>query len=126
MTKDELRAAAERILEIAEPRLKHDYMTTEEIVLAVGLACAYLAEHPADDDEPLDVATVESAGLRNTKLPNGDEDDVFVFISEDNTQAIEWGRNSGQLSFAAAITNATNEQFRHVCAALGIELKEGE
>lgn len=91
---------------------------------AIILADAYLAEHPADDGEPVTADWMRSfAPNPGLYFPlNDDESGVwFVFNPEGCYMAISDGVNRS----AELPVPPTRGHVRRLCAALGVELKEG-
>lgn len=122
---DELRATAERLLKWAEKHADDPAAMGKPHVRALihdcgKLARAYLAEHPADDGEPVTVEWLAECGFeRNARyftLPNysGNLFDVVLWADGFN---VRWDGH----------TNCkTRGEVRRLCAALGIQLAEGE
>lgn len=109
-TPDELRAAADRFLAFDG--------TGNVMAEAFLLANAYVAEHPADDDEPITVEWLCVMGweLTDTRLELG----PLSWHGFDNTMRID----CDILTSLPHIT--TRGDVRRLCKVLGIELKEGD
>jgi hypothetical protein len=96
----------------------------------IALARAWLAEHPADEDTPIDSGWLKEIGFYG--YPNGTDLKIGNYpkgnclsrmIGERDKYTI-WAVNSGWLADGAE--PRTRGDLRRLCAALGIELKEGK
>jgi len=85
-----------------------------------ALAAAYLAEHPADDGEPITEEWLRSVGFKVSP------DFEFLFIEAGlRPGTIEFDPDIGWIIFGSKATRLleTRGDVRRLCAALGIELK---
>jgi hypothetical protein len=132
MTTDELRVAAARY---ANPNPATAYpwpcdmheQPAQRSADASMLARAYIAEHPADDETPVDEAWLRAAGFVRGKFP----DDLVAGpilcgivrnpISKDDGKAY-WAVRTYPIPDAAA--PKTRSDVRRLAAALGITLTE--
>ena len=93
----------------------------EDDTAAGRLAKAYLADHPADDDEPVTEEWLCSVGAK--------KDDVSVFFPSpiQGVPAIEFSKEQAWLTnedyAGVEIKLKTRGDVRRLCAALGIEMK---
>jgi len=112
---DELRAAAERALKIADSGSIHPFELEK---LVVKLCVAYLSSHPADSDTPIDEEWLRSVGWNNLNAPH-----YWRFIGNDGFDVVKW---TGGWNFRMhdGFNCKTRSDVRRLCAALGIELKE--
>lgn len=118
MNTNELRAAAERILEgggggnMAHP-VDHD---------AMAVARGYLAEHPADSDEPISRNWLLSVGFKAVPSDMGSTYHDHYQLNLLNL----WQFNGGPwlVNGADWMEFTTRGSVRRLCAALGLELKE--
>ena len=122
MTKDELRAAAERVrsagVNIGNARIEDRNL----------IVTAYLAEHPSDDDDPVTKEWYESVGGRyaddgtySIDLPYREVSLVFYpkGVTASHPQVWLWVPSGVVVS-----VNNTRGHVRRLCAALGAPLKE--
>ena len=141
---DEVRKAAERLRQVYENARNHDscwisrvyepdftgksresdYQRDRDIVTQ-----AYLAEHPADDDEPVTEEWLLSIGFELTRegLPFHREIDGYLKPSPGNLlqpgeSAYDWKLEPPANNLLAVLF--TRGDVRRICRALGIELKE--
>ncbi len=122
MSVNELRAAAERL---TDPEDGIGEGTANDYVCggfaaddAFALATAYLAEHPADDGEPITAEWLRSVGFVAHKPDGLPAYAVLpcVYIRLDG----------GELELdGIPLDFSTRGQLRRLCAALGDPLKEG-
>lgn len=79
---------------------------------------AYCAEHPADDDEPID-DWLESIGLHY------DDDKKAWYAEDDIGRPVEVFYHRGIFVYGTLIANQPSNrgEFRRLCAALGVELQ---
>lgn len=117
----ELRAAAERLLNCPA----HWTYVKRDADVAL-CAAAYLAEHRADDDEPITEDWFKSTGFvgvshyrKCLRFPS--HDDVFVFVLKDGVQPFVEGAGSRIDRFAKC---QTRRDIRRLASALGIQLTE--
>lgn len=87
----------------------------------VPLVTAYLAEHPADDDEPITERWLLSIGVQhaeNTRyvLSQGKYERIWLYFWETGINA--------ELAGGGEIVFATRGDVRRLCAALGIDLNQ--
>lgn len=110
----EVVAAAERLIELHEPRLSKPHLRGESDELIVKVARAYLAENPADDAEPITAEWLEACGFTQ-------EIDAASFAPDKRTWSvcIEGGSN-----YASLPDQFTRGQLRRLAEALGIELRK--
>lgn len=102
---------------------KHDHYNTEWELDALELANAYLAEHPADEDEPVTEEWLRAIGFNDDKEFPGyvillTECGYIECIGFDG--GVEWMLFGNELNPGPQ----TRGQVRLLCRALGIELKE--
>ena len=130
MTEDELRNAAERLRGIEGPTFHGvggtRHISEREYADAVALAMAYLAEHHADDDEPITVEWLERCGSRE---PYEDDHSApptmtipgikFGVLVQSSRRDWDWCRGSKVIA-----TIRTRGQLRRLCAALERPLSE--
>jgi hypothetical protein len=134
MTPSDLRVCAlqveESLLETGDPFSGDDWS-------AMQVVRAYLAEHPADDDEPITAKWLESCGFRlswsttkTTKLDNYNQslgDDVTqsfieVTISSDRSKIDFYGIDNHELGVMKPLV--TRGEFKMMAKIVGIEWKE--
>ncbi len=127
MSVNELRAAAERVIQqVREYDSAGVAMLWEHKAKAV--AEAYLAEHPADDGDGLSVEWMQAVGFVQSgggwwRLGEGTNSMALDY--HDNTEVGDVFRlPSG--SYTPGINVQTRGQLRRLCAALGVPLKEGK
>lgn len=146
MSKDELRTSCERLRNEAYPRAAVSrgadwdswYMPIQEMKDLRLAADAYLAEHPADDDEVADGAWLRSIGATR---PQAAASETVYTLGE--WKAMETGgcgtypillrwdkREVPNPAFIVSVfggivfARPTRGDIRRLCKALGIELKE--
>lgn len=123
----DLRAAAERVISVHEPRLALQHPTSELDPLIVALAKAYLAEHPADD-EPLTRSWLESvagyAEEHQQKVTFFRDDAMPIGLWEvaDGWKVMLIHHSAAQSEIVRGLK--TRGDFYRLCSALGIALKE--
>lgn len=143
-TTEELRRKAERMIDAHEamiallPGLPGGTVIDD----AVEIARAYIADHSADETEPVTEAWLRSVGF----LPNGDDLGEFAIrlwsVGEtecygtdpamhylwsvvDNSSWLEaYGTGGESLCLVELATNNARGDVRRLCRALGIDLKE--
>ena len=130
---DELRAAAERVAKYIRKK--------EPDMLSVGkpmqafmadvrkVAAAYLAEHPADDAEPVTEDWLLSIGFTRNKI----DQVILILESKDLGRAMTYITISPcELCIESDdggsiwLGERTRGDVRTLCRALGVEMKEGE
>lgn len=124
---DELRAAAETYLECAklfeEPS---DRFSMDDGIVMLGaghqLAVAYLAEHPADDDEPLTDESLRAIGFELDK--DAPSWAVVIGKKPHRVRITFAGQPCLRIEEMEIKVNPTRGDIRLLCRALGIELKE--
>ncbi len=129
MTTQELRAAAERLASedaSAYPRHGNAYALTD----AVALARAWLAEHPADDEEPISQSWLLASGWAKVDYSWAGQVQCFEIAN----WGIHWIEGGWGLFYLTADGFDGSETWlshmntrgcvRRLCAALEIELKE--
>jgi hypothetical protein len=119
MTDAELREAANFVVGTAEKYLaEHGTLLLHE---GLKLACAWLAEHPADDGEAIDAAWLKAAGF------DGDAEmkpfGPGMWLGDLRVHHDwRWSWRPGPWPFRAVRTRG---DLRRLAAALGIPLREG-
>ena len=118
--RDELKAAIQQYRDRAYPDTNDGWCDCDAD--AKIIADAYLAEHPADDDEPASEAWLTSVkweAVGNT---------WYCMSAKEGQPILMWVRVDGSLRIAglkeASRINATRGDVRLLCRALGIELTE--
>ena len=94
----------------------------------IAVANAYLAEHPADDDEPIVEAWLLSVGflrdLNEYEITSPTSDGQFVYLTLTRRG---WVLGTGSWSHRSSLllpaTPETRGQLRRLCAALNIPLQ---
>lgn len=146
MTPDKLRAARERLRKVAENMKDHDDASPISRVYAwdtipggptysgdrEAIIAADLAEHPADDETPIDREWLVSLGCKRDDWGSGTAD--FTVPSDDIQLEIRiWADEACGIdaiifnhldSGNVQICVATRGDVRRLCKALGVELKE--
>lgn len=126
MTTNELRETANRVRNVP-PHIEICSAVFRDII---GLANAWLAEHPEDDEQPVDEAWLRSVGFDG----NLDPDMKMTIRPPLFGRAFHYLRHT-QVSFIHGQWFAngmgceqckTRGDVRRLCRALGIELKENE
>jgi len=107
MTSEELRAAAERFIE-------WDRRGVIQSADGAAVCRAYLAEHPADDGEPVTAEWMKACGWEGS----------YVGVFGIQGLAGFWDNGELHLSKPYSLPAATRGQLRRLCAALGVPLKE--
>jgi hypothetical protein len=119
---DELRATAERLIKFVAMYRLHP-QSHKGLEDAQSVARAYLAEHPADDAEPLTEEWLRAAGFetRDGRLCLG----ARLQFTHCNGWNAWWGIDG--LAYASSrLVNGLNTRghVRRLCQCLGIALKE--
>ena len=112
-TNDDIRAAAERCKDLFGTFVDFDNMPIECIKDLFVLAQAYIAEHPADDDEPVTDEWLDSVF--------GTDDSLCTEWHDEWGEKITWLDKFGLVSIPMPKTRG---DVRRLCRALGIELNE--
>lgn len=123
---DELRAAAERLLGF-------DGYYEMQASDGKNLARAYLAEHPADDDEPVTADWLRSVGFKQDADTEYTSDDL-ILAPEDDQVALHWMQEGIEPDEIRTIwivaenegiytSASTRGALRRLAAALGVTLK---
>ena len=93
-----------------------------------ALASAYVAEHPADSEEPITEDWLRSVGFSD--LHPGEPDGVLRIRKPGTSVVIEWGSKSGCVWIGEYFNqeklaiNPSRGYIRRLAAALGIELEQ--
>lgn len=132
MTTDEVRACAERMNRMAQAKLGIPMAPAAKAWVEDNWAVstAWMAEHPADDGEPITAERLAAAGFAppNEKYaewisPPSDRGRVAVSISNyGDPPLISCTDNDIWCHIPAGLTPQTWGQFRRLCAALGVPL----
>lgn len=121
---DEIKAAAERRRKWRET---HRGWYRQDMDSSI-LADAYLAEHPADDDEPVMEAWLRAVGFENCSFPDHGKPLCIRFMRDClfavYTNGVTLISIRGMYAPASAVR--TRGHVRRVCRALGVELKESK
>jgi hypothetical protein len=126
----DVREAAGRLREAAERYTTADFSESQPMYLDGLEVCrAYLAEHPADDDEPVtedwlrEIGFTGDMGMGQFRL----DSDFHIQAWETQTWSIETKDTSGQYYGCRHELDIgqpkTRRDVRNLLAALGIELK---
>ena len=124
--------AAERLRQLeADPQnMPEEYRTCGMHEQPVAVICdradvsrAYLAEHPADDAEPLTISWLQSVLLRCNVTAYGTlENDLFTFRSGPDGAWAVWTWQMDRDGEACLVVVKTRGDVRRLAAALGIQL----
>jgi hypothetical protein len=123
LTTEELRACAiqaqEALHETGDPHNGDDWATMQVVK-------AWLADHPADDDEPVTTEWLAAVGITEDEgRANGD---IYVCAWVGRWQhgrvEILIGKHWDQTYIPGGMTPQTRGEFRRLCAALGVPLTE--
>ena len=126
---NELRAAAERLENIFAMQATHFesvVMTRDQVAGAQDLARAYLAEHPADGDEPITAEWLRAVGFVDDRTGCPTLGPIHIRPH----WAMEGQDSDRELPPYACVRSLpipipkTRSDLRKLCSALGIELKE--
>ena len=113
MTTDELRIIAERAANHAYPAVDYQPgLFRQQLRDLASLGTAWLAEHPADDDEPVTVVWIETLSRYG-----GDMSFLKVRLFDDGFHLM------GQGCYVSPRV-ATRRDVRDLCRILGVQLKE--
>lgn len=118
MTSDKVKAAAGRVRKMLAGANYRDVYGGDPSGWELDvdrrlLGDAYLAEHPADEDEPLAIEWCEASGVETRNLRQGDDWIPTVWCGDDN----------GWISLPI---DDTRGDLRLLAKALGITLKEAK
>ena len=127
----ELRAAAEDTLRESAGLLLQEFgfHSSGTARRACMLAESYLAEHPADDAEPVTEEWLLSVGFKRAEddpvilvLPSTDTGRAMTYVTIEPCELRLEADDGGSIW----IGERTRGDVRRLCTALGIELKAGE
>ena len=139
---DELKAAADRQWRLALPGVSHEEVYPEEDWSErhdrdVGLlADAYLAEHPADEHEPVTEGWLRARGFADRPKERPTDDLVLVSPEGETGHHLFWSENregydhnswfygDDYLRAVNLLDRPTRGHVRRLCAALGVTLHE--
>ena len=130
MTPDELRAARERWREYRHGKTNPFYGDEMLYRETVARICdAYLAEHPADDEAPIDEAWLRSVGFYESAEYGGDREIWLIDIADSTDDSICCNLYTTRIelwigSRYITIPGKTRGDVRRICAELGITLKQ--
>lgn len=121
----DLRKAAERLRDFLENRNGRNTLGThltgdKTYDDLADVALAYLSEHPADDDEPIDEAWLRTINCTHDLEPGGASfrwDATSMLITEDG---VTFDTKAG---YGCNVKLKTRRDVRLLCKALGIELE---
>ncbi len=134
MTTDELRAAAERLADLDLGMYQTPSDDDACIRAGVALGRAWLAEHPADDEEPITEDWLMSVGFKREMQPaasnhltlrhlilSDDGADIparIILTKWEYSDAVRWSLNE---AWIPSFKPKTRGEVRHLLIALGLK-----